>query len=509
MVALRRFFVLPACAALLVAAAAGAAVKRSWLAAEGARAGVGAADEAGLPRMSDVIQDIWVDGSAVWVATVDGLGVTHDRGASWRTYRAGDGLPGNDVVAVATHEGDIWASCIEVVDLGFGSYTLEGRGLAHYAAAAGRWYVYGKANGLPADGPLELAWDVFVDDEGVVWVALWDGGIAKSENNGVTWELIVPKDRQGRDARHFYSLAKRGDLIWTAAEVTYPNPGYNPEDPESPRFLSEVGVFKSDNNGSSWTFYGMQQGLIGFVVTVGIQDVGGADVVWVGTAPPDPSNLSILGNGVYKSEDGGATWFNYGMEQGLGSHTVYGMTFEGPWIWAGAYGFPGVPGGVSRSDDGGASWANHGVEAGLPTPYVTTLGAVSEAEVWAGTDYGLGYSSDGGVTWRKVELTPPAGRADLPKAFAFPSPFANDRDGFMTIRYGLAFGGSVTLDIYDFAGRRVKRLVDHEHRDPGDRIDEYWRGEREDGTLAANGIYFFTLEVDGEAAARGKFVVLN
>jgi hypothetical protein len=420
----------------------------------------------------------------------------------------GDGLPVNDVVAVATHEGDIWASCIEVVDLGGGYSELDGKGLAHYDAAAGRWYVYGKANGLPADGPLELAWDIIIDDEDVVWVALWDGGIAKSENNGGTWELIVPKDRKGRDARHFYSLAKRGGLIWAAAQIRYPNPHYNPEDPESYPLLDEYGVFKSENNGSSWTFYGAPQGMVGFAVAVGIQNVGGADVAWVGTAPERPEP-GLIGNGVYKSEDGGASWVNYDARHGLGSYSIYGLTFAGPWVWAATYPVSGTTGGVSRTADGGATWENHGVEAGLPTPYVTTVAAVSEAEVWAGTDYGLGYSDDGGVTWRKIELSPPAGRADLPKAFAFPSPFANDRDGFMTIRYGLAYGGDVTLDIVDFAGRRVKRLVDNEYRAPGDRIDEYWRGEREDGTLAANGIYFFTLEVDGEAAARGKFVVLN
>jgi hypothetical protein len=185
-------------------------------------------------------------------------------------------------------------------------------------------------------------------------------------------------------------------------------------------------------------------------------------------------------------------------------------------VWAGTYAYTGTPGGVSRSRDGGATWENYGVEADLPSPYVITVAAASETEVWAGTEPvpglfpgGLGFSSDSGATWRKIELTPPAGRADLPKAFAFPSPFAQNRDGFITIRYGLAYGGTVTLDIYDFAGRRVKRLVDHEYRNPGDRIDEYWRGYRDDGTPAANGIYFFTLEVGGEAAARGKFVVLN
>ncbi len=501
---MRKKFIPLAFAALALAATVDGAVKRSWLARDAAA--VEAYAGRGAPQMSDVVQDIWTDGSVAWVATVDGLGVTRDRGATWKTYRGG-GLPSNDVLAVAARGGDIWASCIRVEEENR-IYVYYGEGLAHYDASAGRWYVYGKRNNLPADGLLELAWDVVVDDAGVVWVALWDGGIGKSADGGRTWELIVPKDREGRDAKHFYSLAKRGGLIWAAAEVTYPNPNYNPNDPESPRFLSNLGVFKSEDNGSSWTFYGARQGVVGFAVVVNVQNVGGRDVVWVGTAPPDPSNPNVLGNGVYKSEDGGASWVNYNVAHGLGSHTVYGFASAGLWAWAGTYALA-TPGGVSRTNDRGATWENYGVEAGLPTPFVTTVAAASATEVWAGTDYGLGYSGDSGATWRKIELTPPAGRVDLPAAFAFPSPFAQDRDYFMTIRYGLARGGTVTLDIYDFAGRRVTRLVDNEYRGPGERIDEYWRGEREDGTPAANGVYFFTLEVDGEAAARGKFVVLN
>jgi hypothetical protein len=137
------------------------------------------------------------------------------------------------------------------------------------------------------------------------------------------------------------------------------------------------------------------------------------------------------------------------------------------------------------------------------------LTAASEAEVWVGTDLGLAYSSDGGATWRKIEVEAPAAPLDLMSAVAFPSPFSQRRDGRITFRYGLAFGGTITLDVYDFAGRRVARVVDGEYRGPNGRIEEYWNGLRDGGGDAANGVYFYTIELDGKAAARGKLVILN
>jgi len=481
-------------AALALAAAAGAAPKASWLAI---RAGGVRTLQGGL---SNVIQDIWLEGSDVYVATMDGLGVTDDRGATWRTFHAGDGLPSNDVVAVAARGGDIWASCIEVVEDPFGGVYYNGKGMAHYDASTGRWEVIGKSRGLPCDGTNELAWDVLVDGAGVVWVALWDGGIGRSDDDGASWELIKPRDDQGRECRHFYSLAKRGDLIWAAAEVTFPNPFLGDQPGDRP-LASNTGVFKSTDNGGSWTFYGPRQQLEGFFPVVCIQHDAGADTAWVGSAPPDPTHGE--GRGVYKSEDGGASWTRYSRTEGLGDNTVYALAAYGAWAWAGTLS------GVSRTDDAGATWRTAREEAGLPDRYITALAAASEEEVWAGTAVGLAYSLDSGATWRAVDLSPKAGPLDLPTAFAFPNPFSPSRDGFITFRYALAGGGNVSLDIYDFAGRRVKRLVDNEYRGPGERIDERWYGVREERGPAANGVYFFTLELDGEPAARGKFVILE
>ncbi len=462
------------------------AVKRSWNAPGAVKAG---ADFHALGDLSDIIQDVWLEGDALYIGTPDGLGVTRNGGETWQSFHADDGLGSSDVVACAARGGDIWASCIEVVETGLnpGYY---GKGLAHYDSSKGKWYIYGKDEGLPADGPQELVWDILIDDAGVVWVALWSGGIGKSENNGDTWQLIAPPDRNGLPCHHLYSLAKRGNLIWAAAETD----DSVPEDIKS-------GVFKSEDNGAHWTFYGRDQGVDGFCVVVNIQSVGVPPVAWVGTAPPGPGYPS--GNGVYKTADGGQSWTDYRDTDGLGSNTVYGFTSAGPWAWAGTFG------GVSRTDDGGATWRTSSTAEGLPSPYVTAMAAASETDVWAGTAYGLGFSDDSGRTWRKVELTPRTKPLDLAEAFAFPVPFAPGPFSFVTFRYALAAGGTITLDVYDFAGRRVKRVVDHEYRDAGERVDELWDGAREDGATAANGVYYFTIELNGAAAARGKFVILR
>ncbi|UCH78812.1 MAG: hypothetical protein JSU81_02360, partial [Candidatus Coatesbacteria bacterium] len=473
------------------AAAAGGTVKRSWAGRDGAAATGGGPPQDQVRGLSDVVQDLYVDGTAVWVATVDGLGVTRDRGTTWRTFHAEtSGLPTSDVVAVAAREGDIWASCISIREEN-GQDVPWGEGLAHYDASAGRWEVIGKARGLPAEGRAELAWDILLDEAGVVWVALWNGGLGKSEDNGRTWEIIVPTDGPTQRGTHLYSLAKRGDVLWAAAELetsTYDD------------VLS--GTFKSEDDGVTWSYYPLQHRVDGLCVIADLQYTGGRNVAWIGTAHAYGPEYGP-GHGVFKSEDGGATWVNYGTREGLSSPTVYGLASAGPWLWAGTYD------GVARTDDGGANWRNASVTEGLPWYEVNTVAAESQTDVWAGTNKGVAYSADSGATWRKVEITPPAGPADLPVAFAFPSPFAQRRDVWITFRYGLASGGTVTLEVYDFAGRLVKRLVDSEYRGPGDRIDEQWNGLRDDGKDAANGVYFFALAVDGRPAARGKFVILN
>jgi len=434
--------------------------------------------------LSDVINDIWVDDTgAIWVATARRLGVSRDGGSTWRSFGTENGLPGEQCVAVWADGDDVWVSIIETTESGY-----DGLGLCYSADGGETWTVFGKDDGLPADGYLELAWDV-IGRDGEIWVALWNGGLGRSTDNGKTWELLTPPDREGNPATHFYSVAAEGDVIWAAAEITG-------------TANLKTGVFKSEDAGETWTYYGYDEGLPEYMLFAAVTVTDDAPpAVWVSTAPPDP--YSGFGQGVVTSDDGGTTWRNYTTQDGMGNDTSYAIADGGGTV------FVGTLSGVSWTEDNGTTWSFSLIDAddhGSPANQVYSIFAEDENRVWAGTGAGLWFSEDGAETWRLIDYRPRTKPADLPEAIAFPNPYAPN-DGPLTVRYALDRDEAVTIEIRDYAGRLVKTLVDDEKRTRGDRIDEYWRGETEDGRIAANGVYIYIIRIGGEIAATGKFIV--
>jgi hypothetical protein len=434
--------------------------------------------------LSEVVNDVWVDDDgAIWVATARRLGVSRDGGSTWRSFGTEQGLPGDQCVAVWADGDNVWVSIIETTEAGY-----NGLGLCHSADGGDSWAVFGKDDGLPADGYLELAWDVLGYD-GEIWVALWNGGLGRTANGGKTWELLTPPDREGNPATHFYSVAREGAVVWAATEITGTGD-------------LKTGVFKSEDGGGTWTYYGYDEGLPEYMLFAAItvtNDVPPA--VWVSTAPPDP--YSGYGRGVVTSDDGGATWRNYTTQDGMGDDTSYAITNAGGTV------FVGTLSGVSWTEDGGATWSFSLID---PDDYDSSANQVyaifgeNENRVWAGTGAGLWLSDDGAETWRKIDYRPRTKPADLPEAIAFPNPYSPN-GGPLTIRYALDRDEVVTVEIRDYAGRLVKKVVDGEKRGRGERIDEYWRGETEDGRVAANGVYLYIIRVGGEIVATGKFIV--
>lgn len=117
------------------------------------------------------------------------------------------------------------------------------------------------------------------------------------------------------------------------------------------------GLWKSENNGTTWTPIFDNQG------TISIGDVAIAptnpDIVWVGTGEHNNQRSVLWGDGVYKSEDGGKTWQNMGFRDSLHIGRIV-VDFKNPnvvyvavsgWLFR-----AGGERGVYKTTDGGKTW---------------------------------------------------------------------------------------------------------------------------------------------------------
>ena len=117
------------------------------------------------------------------------------------------------------------------------------------------------------------------------------------------------------------------------------------------------GVWKSENGGSAWQPVGdaLPTQNIG---AVAIQQSNPA-VVWVGTGEGNPRNSMNLGQGIFKSIDGGKTWTGMGLEATKTIHRILIHPDRPEVVFAGAMGDPFTPDehrGLYRTRDGGQTW---------------------------------------------------------------------------------------------------------------------------------------------------------
>lgn len=185
------------------------------------------------------------------------------------------------------------------------------------------------------------------------------------------------------------------------------------------------GVWKTENAGITWKpiFDDQPSYSIG-TVTLDPKD---PNVVWVGTGENVSGRHVGWGDGVYKSLDAGKSWENMGLKGSdhIGkilidprSSAIVYVAAEGP-LWS-----PGGERGVYKSTDGGKSWTrslfideNTGVtdlEFDPSNPDVLYAAAYERRrKTWSllagGPNSGIYKSTDGGLTWRKINSGLPSG----------------------------------------------------------------------------------------------------
>jgi len=178
------------------------------------------------------------------------------------------------------------------------------------------------------------------------------------------------------------------------------------------------GVWRSRDGGISWHPVFDDQRVLGIgAVAVAPSN---PDVVWVGTGEGNPRNSAGVGNGIYRSLDGGDSWEHLGLEHSERIHRVVIHPRDPLTVYVGAMGpawSDGEERGVYKTTDGGATWER--VLYVYPRTGVGDLVMAPEnpetlsAAMWSfrrwpwflesgGPGSGLFVTHDGGRNWRRL-----------------------------------------------------------------------------------------------------------
>lgn len=247
------------------------------------------------------------------------------------------------------------------------------------------------------------------------------------------------------------------------------------------------GVWKSVNGGLTWTpiFDDQPVAAIGAVAL----DPSNPDAVWVGSGEGNPRNSVSVGNGVYKSLDGGRTWQHLGLEKTERIHRVVVHPNDPRTAWVAALGQAwgeNPERGVFKTGDGGKTWrkvlyvdertgcADLVVDPSNPNKL---FAAMWDYRRWpwffrsGGPGSGIHVSHDGGETWRKLTEEDGLPKGDLG-------------------RVGLAVAPSDPRVVYALVEAKQNALL---RSDDGGRS---WKTVNSEGNVSPRPFYYADIRVD-------------
>jgi hypothetical protein len=237
------------------------------------------------------------------------------------------------------------------------------------------------------------------------------------------------------------------------------------------------GVYRSTDNGVSWTQIGLTSHTISSIalnskgdIFVGVRDV----------------TSSV--NGVYRSTDSGDIWTRTSLA--LTEHsdvTSFAINSDGDIFAATEYD------GVFRSIDNGDTWT----QMGLANYYIDALAVNIDGFVFAGTG--------GSGIFRSLETTTsveenPSSKDQIPTRFVLEQNYPNPFNPSTTIQYDLPKSAKVVLKIYDLLGHQVRTLVNANQTAGVKSVT--WDGLDGFGERVSSGIYIYKMQVNGQVHSR-------
>lgn len=502
------------------------------------------------------ISDIKWSGKYLWVATEKGLARLDPSTSSglspggWVTYTEENGL-GRGAVSALDAVGDtVWAATLfDTTIAGLGDHQV-GSGLSISFNSGQTWKHLPNESifsGFPKGPttPIDNACFGLSFSGSTLWAAFFAGSLVRADAQGQGWERVLPDGAQ--EIIYFaQETAPVADSLQVLADSLARAGGISAQiedlraraDSLRAQWLlhrafavlaygdtvwvgTSSGIARSFDNGRTWKNIKVRLDAQGNLLPGHIAGnwglalerqllPDGRSVLWAGTrstgvVPGERDAISF-------SLDQGQTWSS------AGPTFAWDFAFTQDRVWAS------TEEGLYASADQGQLWEQVEVRDQVTGEELrgifNGLEAVGQT-LWAGAENGLGRSEDQGQTWRVVkslvrprsldqgELVGEAGPADSLATYAAPNPFAPSREQARIV-YSLSQDALVTIEIYDFASRRVRTLLEEEARAGRQNYaSDTWDGRDDEGALVANGVYFYRIELDSGQQALGKVVVLD
>jgi len=275
-------------------------------------------------------------------------------------------------------------------------------------------------------------------------------------------------------------------------------------------------VFKSTNNGSTWSRYAMNS-QNGYVYSIVVHPTSN-NTVFAGGRYRNAGNYWV--SGLFKTTNGGLNWNEIGASLSAGS--VRELKFD-PFNANKMY--AGTDQGVYMSTNGGTNWQSPSRTMGVEC---ISLDPTSANRLFAGTWQGVYTSTNGGSSWTEMNnglfdddvncmdfdatngvlyvgtngggvfrssvgtgIDDEPANDNLPTDCILYQNYPNPFNMGTEIQYQLESEGSVKLTIFDINGRIVRHLVDMQHAPGIHRI--FWDGKDNSGEDLASGLYIYKI----------------
>ena len=427
------------------------------------------------------ISELGSDNQYLWMGTDAGLSrieLDNFDSGDWITFTTDDGISGNNITAMAIGSGEVWMAAAHDSSV---MQSEVGDGISVTRDGGESWTTFRPERGA---GLANTVWGLAVTPN-AVWAAAWnafgvfDSGLIRSRDAGLTWEAI--KANNNPQGEFTFSVQADGPRIWVG---------------------TAGGISRSTDDGITWTVATTAEGLTGnWVFAMDTQVIQGDSTIWAGSWPSGANEQF----GVVRSADGGQTWTPVdtftniqAIDFAFVDSTAWIATRDGLWT----------------SSDAGEQWRQLTQTDGIASDDLASVHALGDT-VWTGSAQdGLSTTFNRGQSWalsRTSLPTVPLGQNAVASAlptYAFPNPFSPINHGAVRIRYSLDGPDNVTVEIFDVANQKVRRLLNDQGQSTGEQIVP-WDGRNGRNLRVANGVYLYRVSTRAGLQAFGKIIILD